>query len=120
MISIASRDVFGGFKFAAFRPKNIVVVVAVMISPSLRESSMFFLKLAIYCTGFLIIRSFFHTGKDINHSNDVDINNAHCYPRSNVLRPKNIPVSVAATVVMSTPSPVGFLVAAAPWVLHHQ
>ena len=97
-----------------------MVVVAVMISPSLRESSMFFLKLAIYCIGFLIIRSFFHTGKGINHSNNVDINNAPCYAGSNVLRPKNILVAVAVMAVMSTPSPVGFLVAAASRVLHHQ
>ena len=40
--------------FAAFSAKNIPVVVAVMISPSLIESSMFFFqsKLLIYCVGF--------------------------------------------------------------------
>ena len=32
MISIASRDAFGGFTFTAFSAKNISVVVAVMIS----------------------------------------------------------------------------------------
>ena len=51
MISIASRDAFGGFTSAAFSAKNILVVVVVMISPSLIESSMFFFKskLLIYC-----------------------------------------------------------------------
>ena len=37
MISMASRDVFGGYTCAAFSTKNIPVVVAVMISPSLIE-----------------------------------------------------------------------------------
>ena len=41
-ISMASRDAFGGFTLAAFSAKNIPVVVAVMISQSLMESSMFF------------------------------------------------------------------------------
>ena len=44
MISIAPRDVFGSFTFAAFTVKNIPVVVAVMIIPSLIESSMFFFQ----------------------------------------------------------------------------
>ena len=42
MISMASRDVFGGFTFAAFNTYNIPAVVAVMINPYLIESSMFF------------------------------------------------------------------------------
>ena len=42
MISIASRDAFGGFTFAAFSAKNIPVVVVVMTVPSLIKSSMFF------------------------------------------------------------------------------
>ena len=51
MISMASRDAFGSLTFAAFSAKNIPVVVAVIISPSLIESSMFFFqsKLLIYC-----------------------------------------------------------------------
>ena len=54
MMSMASRDAFGGFTFVAFSAKNIPVVVTVMISPSLIESSMFFFqsKLLIYCIGF--------------------------------------------------------------------
>ena len=42
MISMVSRDAFRGFTFAAFSAKNIPVVVAVVLSPSLIESSMFF------------------------------------------------------------------------------
>ena len=44
MISIASRDAFGGFTFAAVSAKNIPVGVAVMISPSLIESSISFFQ----------------------------------------------------------------------------
>ena len=44
MISMASRDAFGGFSFATFNAKNIPVVVAVMIIPSLIKSSMFFFQ----------------------------------------------------------------------------
>ena len=36
-----SRDAFGGITFAAFSTKNIPVIVAVMISSSFIESSMF-------------------------------------------------------------------------------
>ena len=52
-LSMAYRDAFGGFTFAAFDAKNIPVVVAIMISRSLIESSMFFFqsKLLIYCIG---------------------------------------------------------------------
>ena len=52
--SMASRDAFGGFKFAAFKPKKIPAAPTVMINPSLRESSMFFLqlKLLVYSIGF--------------------------------------------------------------------
>ena len=42
MISMTSRNAFGGFSFAAFSTYNIPIVVAVMINPSLIESSMFF------------------------------------------------------------------------------
>ena len=47
MISMASRDAFGSFTFAAFNAKNIPVVSAFMISPSLIESSMFFFQLKL-------------------------------------------------------------------------
>ena len=59
MISIASRDTFGGFTFAAFSTKNIPVTVGVVISPTLIEPSMFFfqLKLLIYCIVFFHIKS---------------------------------------------------------------
>ena len=55
MIFMASMDAFGGFTFAAFSAQNIPVVVAVMINPSLIESSMFFFqsKLLIYYIDFL-------------------------------------------------------------------
>ena len=42
MTSMASMDAFGGFTFASFSAENIAVVVAVMINPSLIESSTFF------------------------------------------------------------------------------
>lgn len=44
MIFIASRDVFDGIAFAAFSANNISVVVAVMMSLSLIESSMIFFQ----------------------------------------------------------------------------
>ena len=55
MISMESRDAFGGFTFAAFSANNIPVVVAVMISPSLIESSMFFFP---FRTNHLLYRFF--------------------------------------------------------------
>lgn len=45
MISIGSRDGFSGFTFAAFSVKNIPVVVAVMIFPSLIKSLNFPLQI---------------------------------------------------------------------------
>ena len=115
---MVSRDAFGGFTFAGFKPKNITVVSMVMINPSLRKSSMFFLqlKLLLSCIRIFIIRSknyLFHTSKDINHTNDVDVSNASCCTVPISLRPKNIPIVVAATVVMSSPSPIDFSVIAA-------
>ena len=44
MISMASRDAFGDFSFAAFSAKNIPVVVTIMIIPLLIKSSMFFFQ----------------------------------------------------------------------------
>ena len=41
---IASRDAFGGFTFAAFSAKNSAVFVAVIITPSLIETSTFFFQ----------------------------------------------------------------------------
>ena len=69
MISMASRDAFGGFTFVAFCVKNIPVVVVAMISPSLVESSMFFFqsKLLIFIIYYskaydvvLVVNSVFH------------------------------------------------------------
>ena len=59
MITMASRDGFGGFTFAAFNVKSIPVATVVTIIPSLIESSMFFFqsKLLIYCIRFFITRS---------------------------------------------------------------
>ena len=56
LMSMTSRDTFGGFMFAAFSVKSGPPVVAVIISPSLLESSMFLFhsKLLIY----LFIRFF--------------------------------------------------------------
>ena len=93
---MASRDAFGGFRFAAFSAKNIPVVVVVMISPSLIESSMFFFqsKLLIHCIFLKHITSFWFNrlfmddfscllvirkkytnayGKDSKYANAVDI-----------------------------------------------
>ena len=115
MIPMASRYAFGGFTFTAFNRKHPAVVVKVMTSPSLMESSTFFFlnqSYSFHCIGFLIIGSknyLFHTGKDNNHANNVDVNNALCCPTSIVLRPKNIPTVVEATVIMSSPSSIGFL-----------
>ena len=39
---MVSRDAFGGFTFAEFSAKDILVVLVVMISPSLVETSMVF------------------------------------------------------------------------------
>ena len=54
MISMASKDTFDGFTFAAFTVKNIPVIVAVIISPSLIESSTFFTNqsYSFYCIFF--------------------------------------------------------------------
>ena len=81
--------------------------------PSLIESWTFFSNQSylFYCIGFLIIRSknyLFHAGKFIKYTDDIDVNNALCCPTHTALRPKNILVAVAATVVMSSPSPIGF------------
>ena len=85
MISIASRDAFGGFTIAALSTQNILVVVAVMINPSLIDRSVtinpslidrsvminpslifnvfFQSKLLIYC-----IRFFISSGQKITFS----------------------------------------------------
>ena len=55
---MAYRDTFDGFIFAPFSTKNVPVVVALMIKPSLIESSMFFpAKTTYLCTGFFAIMS---------------------------------------------------------------
>ena len=90
-------------------------MVAVIINPSLIESSMFFFKskLLIYYIRFLyhqIKKNYiFQIGKDINHANDVDVNNALCCPTPAAFIAKNIPTVVEATVFMSSSSPIGFL-----------
>ena len=50
----------------------------------------------------------FHTGKENNHTNDVDVSNALCSAAPIALRSKNIPTTVAAMVVMISSSPIGF------------
>ena len=58
-----------------------------------------------------------HTSKDINHANNVDVNNALPCLMPTSLRPKNVTVVVAATVIMISPSPIGFLAAVASTVV---
>ena len=67
----------GGFTFAVFSARNITVVAAVMISPSLRESSTFLLQaeLTIYCNRIYQ----FQMGKDIKIANVIDASNAFCF-----------------------------------------
>ena len=49
-----------------------------------------------------------HTGKDINHTNDIDASNALCCANPIALRLKNIPTVAVATMVMNSPSsPIG-------------
>ena len=55
--SMASRDAFGGFKFAAFKPKNISAAPMVMINPPLRDSSMSFFPIK---TTHLFYKAFYH------------------------------------------------------------
>ena len=98
--SIASRDAFGAFIFAAFKLKNIPAAPMFMINPSFFFQS----KLAIYCMFFLII--IYNSSK---YTNDIDANNASYYPTPSALRTKNLPTSIAAVVVMSCQSPIGFL-----------
>ena len=62
MISIASRDGFCVFMFAAFSPNNILVVVVVMIIPSLIESSLFFFPIR---TTHLLYKVF--SSSDLKH-----------------------------------------------------
>ena len=99
---MASRNVFGGFSFASYSPKNIPAVPMVMISPSLKESSMFFLqlKLLIYCIRFFIIRSKNHW-QEHKDTNDVDVNNAPCCPAPNALRIKKSTAAAEVKVVIN-------------------
>ena len=92
--------------FAAFSAKNIPVVAALMISPSLIESSIFFFqsKLLIYCKVFLSSDQKI-AGKNIKDTNDVDVNNAPYCRTLNALRSKNITAAVEVAVVVSSPSP---------------
>ena len=89
MISMAFRDAFGCFMFAAFSVKNIPVVIAVMISPSLIESSMFFLqsKLLVYCIGSSSDLRSYYIGKDSKHATAVDIINVFGCPTPTALSP---------------------------------
>ena len=60
--SMASRDAFDGFKFAAFKPKNISADLMVMINPSLRGPSMFFSQIK---TTHLLYKVFYHQIKKL-------------------------------------------------------
>ena len=88
----------------AFSAKNILVVVAVMISPSLIESSMFFfqIKLLIYCNRIYQIQM----GQDITNANDVHPTNVLRCSMPTALSAENITAVVAATVVIINPSHV--------------
>ena len=107
MIYIASRDAFGGFTFAAFSAKNVPVVVAVMISPTLIGSSIFFFqsKLLIYCIRFFLSSDQKIAGKNIKDTNDVDVDNEPCCPTPSALGPKNSAAAVEVTVAISNLSP---------------
>ena len=84
-----------------------------MINPSLIESSMFFVP--IKATHLLHKVSYHNsdTGKDINHANDVGVNDALPCLTPTSLTPNNITAAMVATVVMISPSPIGFLAAVA-------
>ena len=115
MIFMASRDAFGGFTFSTFSVENIPVFVAVMISPILMDSSVFFFqsKLLIYCIGLKHMTSFWWlilffvglflifslgivickkytntNGKDSKYTNtiDISINGSHGMGRGKRLR----------------------------------
>ena len=101
MISIASRDAFGGFTFTAFSAKNISVVVAVMISRVFNvflpikaahllhrvfSSSdlmhitsfwwliLFFIDLFFICSlRSVICKKYTNHGKDSKYTNELDI-----------------------------------------------
>ena len=91
-----------------------------MINPSLIEPSMFFFSIkAIHLLYKVFLSSdqkknyIFHIGKDIKHAIDVDFNNGLPCPTPAALIAQNISTVVEATVVISSPSPIGFLVAVA-------
>ena len=87
-----------------------------MINLSLIESSIFFFqsKLDIYCLVFSPSdQASLGLKKDKKNTKDVDVSNAPCCPTPTVLSPKNIPVAMAVRVIMSSPSPIGFLAAVA-------
>ena len=111
---MSSRDAFGGYAFAAFSSKKIPVVVTVIIKPSLIECSMFFFPIKVT---HLLYRVFYHKvdsldlKKDKNYTKDVDVSNASCCPTPTVINPKNIPLDMATTVLVSDQSPIGFLAA---------
>ena len=87
MISIESRDAFGGFKFAYFNVKNILVVGAVMISPPLIESSLFFFqsKLLIYCIESSSDLKSYYIERGSKHATAVNISNAFDCPTPTAL-----------------------------------
>ena len=61
----------------------------------------------------ILIYHISHTVKDINHTNDLDVNNALPCLIPTSLRLKHIIAVVAAKVVMISPSPIDFLAAIA-------
>ena len=87
-----------------------------MINPSLIESSTFFFqsKLLIYCIRFFLSsdQASIDLKKDKKYTKDVDVSNAPCCPTPTVHSPKNILVSMAATVLMSDQPPIGLLAVA--------
>ena len=50
-----------------------------------------------------------NTDNEIKYTNNVDVSNAPCCPMPTALSPKNISAAVVATVIMTSPSPIGFL-----------
>ena len=97
MMSIASREAFGDFTFASFSAKNIPVVLAVMISLSLIESSMFFVPIkTTHLLYRVIIRSkAYYMGRCSRHATTADTSNAFGCSTFTALNAKNILVMIS-------------------------
>ena len=108
MISIASRDAFGGFRFAPL-VRRIFSIRGGCYNQSVfdRIFNPFFPIKATH----LFYRFFISSDqkKDSKYTNNVDVNNELSSLTHTTPRPKNITAVVAAMVDMSGTSPIGFL-----------